>query len=76
MQSAGTAGVLFGTFQSAAMGGYGLGGVMAVFAGIRAVTGAASGTGAAMAVETSNMDDPKPANQDKAVDKDGKSKAD
>jgi hypothetical protein len=56
MQSAGTAGVLFSTFQSAAMGGYGVGGVMAAFASTGAAAGAAAGTGAAAAVKTSNMD--------------------
>ncbi|KAK7928174.1 hypothetical protein PG985_005172 [Apiospora marii] len=42
-QSAGAAGTVFSTLQSAAMGGYGLAAVSSVFTGVGAVVGAVVG---------------------------------
>lgn len=61
MQSAGTAGAVFSTVQSAAMGGYGVTAVAGFFAGTGAAAGAAAGVTAKRALGT---EDDAPSDQD------------
>ncbi|KAH6651641.1 hypothetical protein BKA67DRAFT_571453, partial [Truncatella angustata] len=58
VQSAGAAGALFSTLQSAAMGGYGLAGVLTSFAGVGAAAGAAVGVASGNAVDFDSAADP------------------
>lgn len=58
-QSAGAAGAVFSTLQSAAMGGYGMAAVSSVFSGIGAVIGAVVG-GASAEDESDDGDKEEP----------------
>jgi hypothetical protein len=60
IHSAGAAGALFGTLQSAAMGGYGVAATLLSFAGVGAATGGAVGAAARAATKgSSNTGDDK-----------------